>query len=182
MTLMIALMNCQCVLKILRGIMRVILKDHEGLSRNLEAFLSDHECDAHSTHDAHAFGRSAPKAVKQRSSRGARPSGCKAARGLGPLIAIFYHRRGPEPPSTLIIPLSRDADFGHFRAHRGALSSTSGLAVCPGALVEAPLTFFRDSTPLGSIPTSFAYVACGRVFLERRWNSAPFGAIVAAFV
>ena len=84
--------------------MRVILKDHEGLSRNLEAFLSDHECDAHSTHDAHAFGRSAPKAVKQRSSRGARPSGCKAARGLGPLIAIFYHRRGPEPPSTLIIP------------------------------------------------------------------------------
>ena len=35
MTLMIALMNCQCALKILRGTRRVILRDHEDLSRNL---------------------------------------------------------------------------------------------------------------------------------------------------
>ena len=49
--------------------MRAILRDHEDLSRNLEAFLSDHECDAHSTHDTHAFGRRAPMAVIQRFSR-----------------------------------------------------------------------------------------------------------------
>ena len=158
---MIALMNCQCVLKILRGIMRVILKDHEGLSRNLEAFLSDHECDAHSTHDAHAFGRSAPKAVKQRSSRGARPSGCKAARGLGPLIAIFYHRRGPEPPSTLIIPLSRDADFGHFRAHRGGALINLGAGGVPRRTSRSAVNFFSEQHTAG-INSDLICVCCLR--------------------